>query len=125
MTDAAKQAWQTVYGELTAAKYGLLDAVTARAEAQTARIAMVYALLDGCPQTDVRHLKVTGANGLSKTEAHTLLGRNKSAECIVVALDYLVSRGFARRSVRTSGRKPAEVWVAIYERTTMITYPGL
>ena len=118
MSDAAKQEWQTVYGELTAAKYGLLGAVTARAEAQTARIAMVYALLDGCPQIDVRHLnaglavweyceasaahifgkvigdpvadellgalKVTGANGLSKTEAHTLLGRNKSAECIVV-----------------------------------------
>ena len=41
-----------------AAKYGLLGAITARAEAQTIRLALVYALLDRAAQIDVIHLDV-------------------------------------------------------------------
>jgi Protein of unknown function (DUF3987) len=61
MTPAAKQAWSTVYPELTAPQRGLLGAVIARGEAQTIRLALIYALLD-CEndqpcRIDLPHLK--------------------------------------------------------------------
>jgi hypothetical protein len=57
MTDAAKEAWAAVYSDLSADKPGLLGAVTARSEAQTIRLAMIYALLDGQRLIDVVHLR--------------------------------------------------------------------
>lgn len=44
--DGARALWYEVYEELSAGKPGLLGAVTARAEAQTMRLATLYALLD-------------------------------------------------------------------------------
>jgi hypothetical protein len=52
MADAAKVTWATVYGALSASQPGLLGAVTARAEAQTIRLALIYALLDGTAEID-------------------------------------------------------------------------
>ena len=57
MTDAARSKWAAVYPELSAAKPGLLGAVIARAEAQTVRLAQVYALLDGGDKIDLPHLE--------------------------------------------------------------------
>jgi Protein of unknown function (DUF3987) len=57
MTDAAKGLWATIYASLSEGKPGLLGAVTARAEAQCIRLAMIYALLDGARQIDEAHLK--------------------------------------------------------------------
>jgi hypothetical protein len=57
MTDAAKTEWKAVYSELSAAQSGLLGAVTARAEAQTVRLALIYALLDGKGEIDEPHLR--------------------------------------------------------------------
>jgi hypothetical protein len=57
MTDAAKQEWVSVYPDLSAERPGLLGAVTARAEAQVIRLALIYALLDGVGQIDVKHLR--------------------------------------------------------------------
>jgi Protein of unknown function (DUF3987) len=61
MTDAAKEAWTKVYPDLTATQHGLLGAVVARGEAQTIRLALLYALLDcedGQPcKIDLPHLK--------------------------------------------------------------------
>jgi hypothetical protein len=57
MTDSAKKVWATVYGSLSEGKPGLLGAVTARAEAQVIRMAMIYALLDGERQIDEAHLR--------------------------------------------------------------------
>jgi hypothetical protein len=56
MTDAARSKWAAVYPELSAAKPGLLGAVIARAEAQTVRLALIYALLDGAGKIDLPHL---------------------------------------------------------------------
>ena len=53
----AKELWASVYGELTAEREGLAAAVCGRAEAQTMRLAMLYALLDGASQISVQHLK--------------------------------------------------------------------
>jgi hypothetical protein len=57
MTDAAKATWSAVYSALSAGQSGLLGAVTARAEAQTIRLALIYALLDGAPEIDEPHLR--------------------------------------------------------------------
>jgi hypothetical protein len=56
MTADAKQEWTSIYPDLSAERPGLLGAVTARAEAQVIRLALVYALLDGVKQIDVPHL---------------------------------------------------------------------
>jgi hypothetical protein len=46
MTTAAAQRWAGIYKELSTEQPGLLGAITARAEAQTLRLALVYALID-------------------------------------------------------------------------------
>jgi hypothetical protein len=56
MTESAKKKWQEVYSALSKDRPGLLGAVTARAEAQAARLAMIYALLAGQKQIDLEHL---------------------------------------------------------------------
>jgi Protein of unknown function (DUF3987) len=57
MTGAARSKWAAVYPALSAAKPGLLGAVIARAEAQTVRLALIYALLDGAGKIDLPHLE--------------------------------------------------------------------
>jgi hypothetical protein len=57
MTKAAAEAWTLVYPELSAEKPGLLGAVIARAEAQTIRLAQMYALFDCKDTIEVVHLE--------------------------------------------------------------------
>jgi hypothetical protein len=57
MSPAAKEKWVVVYGALSSAQPGLLGAVTARAEAQTIRLALLYALLDGNDKIQLPHLE--------------------------------------------------------------------
>jgi Protein of unknown function (DUF3987) len=54
--DEAKELWKTVYGELTADRPGLLDSMTARAEAQVTRLSCIYALLDQSAVVREEHL---------------------------------------------------------------------
>ena len=56
MPDAASM-WAREYSRLSAGRPGLAGAMSARAEAQTLRIALVYAILDGCNNVDVHHLR--------------------------------------------------------------------
>jgi hypothetical protein len=56
MTSEAKAKWAAVYDELSEGRLGMLGAITARAEAQCIRLALHYALLDGCTQIDASHL---------------------------------------------------------------------
>jgi Protein of unknown function (DUF3987) len=56
-TEAGAEAWKRVYGQLSAAKPGLLGAVTARAEAQCIRLGLLYALLGGATNIDLPHIK--------------------------------------------------------------------
>ena len=55
--DEAAVLWRTVYGELSEGRPGLLGAVISRAEAQTMRLAMLYALLDGSSSIGASHLQ--------------------------------------------------------------------
>ena len=56
MTDSAREIWASVYSDLSAGKPGLLGAITARAEAQTVRLALTYALLDDVNAIDEPHI---------------------------------------------------------------------
>lgn len=56
-TPGAADRWESMYAESSARRLpGLIGALTARREAQTARLALVYALLDRSPGVDVHHL---------------------------------------------------------------------
>jgi Protein of unknown function (DUF3987) len=55
--DQAGVLWHTVYEELSEGRPGLLGAVISRAEAQTMRLAMLYALLDGSSSIAASHLQ--------------------------------------------------------------------
>jgi hypothetical protein len=49
--------WTAVYGELSEGRPGLLGSITARAEAQAVRLAVLYALLDGSGIIERLHLQ--------------------------------------------------------------------
>ncbi len=58
---AAREMWHELYPELTAERPGIYGAVVGRGEAQTLRLSMVYALLDGSSVIDVSHLQAAVA----------------------------------------------------------------
>jgi hypothetical protein len=53
----AAECWRGVYGQLSEGQAGLLGAITARAEAQVARLALIYALLDAAQMIGLGHLE--------------------------------------------------------------------
>jgi hypothetical protein len=55
--EEARALWHRVYPDLSGAKPGLLGAIVARAEAQTMRLACLYALLDQSAVIEADHLK--------------------------------------------------------------------
>jgi hypothetical protein len=55
-TEQARARWHQVYEELSEGKPGLLGAAIARAEAQTMRLAVIYALLDQSDTIGLEHL---------------------------------------------------------------------
>lgn len=57
MTTAAMELWVAVYPQLSGEVQGLMGALTARAEGQTIRLALIYALLDGGAAIDRVHLE--------------------------------------------------------------------
>ena len=57
MDEEAHALWTEVYHGLSNGHPGLLGAITGRAEAQTLRLALLYALLDGSNQIKVVHLR--------------------------------------------------------------------
>jgi hypothetical protein len=56
-TPNAASLWAREYSRLSSGRPGLAGAMSARAEAQTLRIALIYAVLDGCNNVDVSHLR--------------------------------------------------------------------
>jgi hypothetical protein len=53
----AAQEWERVYPQLSGSRPGLLGLVTARAEAQALRLALIYALLDKSAEIRFEHLR--------------------------------------------------------------------
>jgi hypothetical protein len=56
-SDAARERWIDVYRELSADRPGLAGAASARAEAHTVRLALIYALLDLSERICPEHLE--------------------------------------------------------------------
>ena len=56
-TPEADSMWEMVYHHLSAERPGLLGAILGRAEAQTLRLAVIYAALDNSQHIDVAHLQ--------------------------------------------------------------------
>jgi hypothetical protein len=56
-SEEARALWHEVYPKLTGNRAGSFGAITSRAEAQVLRLSMIYALLDGSLQIELRHLK--------------------------------------------------------------------
>jgi phage/plasmid primase-like uncharacterized protein len=56
MDNAACKMWEAVYPALSEGQPGLYGAATGRAEAQTVRLALIYALLDGAAAISAEHL---------------------------------------------------------------------
>lgn len=57
MSNAAQSHWVDTYAELTQDHPGILGAVTSRAEAQTLRLSLTYALLDGADRIERQHVE--------------------------------------------------------------------
>lgn len=57
MTADAREAWRRVYPALSEGKPGVVGAITARAEAQTIRLALNFALLDSRAEIGIEHLR--------------------------------------------------------------------
>ena len=55
-SDEAREIWHAVYSRLAGDRMGLFGSVTSRAEAQTMRLALVYALLDNSTSVEAAHL---------------------------------------------------------------------
>lgn len=55
-SEAASRIWHAVDEELSGEREGMFGAVTSRAEAQTMRLALIYALLDSSRQIEAEHL---------------------------------------------------------------------
>ncbi len=56
-SDDARSQWCKCYEMLSDARPGMFGAITARAEAQVVRLALIYALLDGADQIESVHLR--------------------------------------------------------------------
>lgn len=56
MDSEARELWPVAYDSLSPGSGGLFDSVTARAEAQVRRLALLYALLDESPYVRANHL---------------------------------------------------------------------
>jgi hypothetical protein len=57
MAAEAAQLWEEVYPRVSEGRAGLLGSLTARAEAQTVRLALIYALIDGAAAIEATHLE--------------------------------------------------------------------
>jgi hypothetical protein len=151
----AKKLWKARYKEMSKRSMeGVTGALTARAEAHSIRLALIYALLDGADSIKVEHLRAASAlweyaarsavwalgdatgdplaelihrtlldnpEGLTLTELHGLLQRNRSAAQIREALAALkeADRAETRKRKSPTGGRPAELWIAIApERAT-------
>jgi hypothetical protein len=103
-TSDAAESWKKVYPHLSAEKPGLLGAVTARAEAQCVRLALVYTLLDGKVNIEVPHLDAALAVwDYAETSAAHIFGSSLGdtvADDIFRALQHAGRVGMTRSAIR-------------------------
>jgi Protein of unknown function (DUF3987) len=120
MTAAARAAWERVYETLSEGQPGLLGAIVGRAEAQTIRLALLYALLDGKDEIDVEHLQAALAvwQYCEASARHVFGGTlgGSVAEIILAAMRQAGEDGMTRTQIRDlfgRHRKSAEIDAAL------------
>jgi Protein of unknown function (DUF3987)/Primase C terminal 2 (PriCT-2) len=104
MSGDARAKWAAIYHELSAGKPGLLGAVVARGEAQTVRLALIYALLDGADEIGLPHLEAALAVWeYCEASAIHIFGRavgDPVADEILRALQQAGADGMNRTAIR-------------------------
>jgi hypothetical protein len=100
---SARDLWREVYPSLSEGKPGLLGAATSRAEAQTMRLAMLYALLDESSVIRREHLSAALALwAYAEASARYIFGgaaEDPVAEAIDRALQDAGERGLTRTEI--------------------------
>jgi hypothetical protein len=104
LSSEARTVWEKIYPRLSASQPGLLGAITARAEAQTIRLALLYALLDLKSEIGVDHLKAAGAVWeYAQASAIRIFGDalgDPVADEILRALQHAGDTGMTRTAIR-------------------------
>jgi len=103
-TSSARDAWKEVYERLSEGQPGLLGAVTSRAEAQSVRLALIYALLDGAANIDLPHIQAALAVWeYAEASAAPIFGASLGdnvADDILRALQQAGREGMTRTAIR-------------------------
>jgi hypothetical protein len=97
------EGWKNIYDALSEAKPGLAGALSARAEAQVVRLAMVYALWDGSALIKPAHLMAAMAvQDYCEASVHYVFGEkigNSIADTILAALKDAYPEGLTRTEI--------------------------
>lgn len=103
MSEATRAAWEAAYAKLSEARPGLLGALTARAEAQTVRLAQVYALFAGKNLIEPEHLAAaTAVVEYCRASVEYIFGDalgNPTADNILSALRQAGTKGMTRTEI--------------------------
>lgn len=104
MNSEARTDWERIYAALSDARPGILGAIVGRGEAQTIRLALIYALLDGKTEIGTQHLRAAVAlwEYCESSARHIfgdLLG-NPVADKILRALRHAGETGITRTQIR-------------------------
>lgn len=100
---SAKDLWASIYPDLSEGKTGLLGAMTARAEAQVLRLAMLYAVLDCSRRIETVHLKAALAVWKYCEDSARWIFGGKSGDVVVDTL-------IAELRVRPEGMTRNEIY---------------
>lgn len=89
----AEERWQTIYPVLSAERPGVYGALTARGDAQVARLSLVYAALDRSDVIRIEHLEAALAVWeYCASSVRFLWGEKKVSSKLQVLLDFVKSR---------------------------------
>jgi hypothetical protein len=104
MTADARKVWEDAYETLSQGRPGLLGAILGRAEAQTVRLALLFALLDGSDQIGVAHLNAAlSVWSYCEASAGYIFGgvvAGKTEDVISAALSQAGETGITRTEIR-------------------------
>ena len=104
MTADAREVWEDAYETLSHGRPGLLGAILGRAEAQTVRLAVLYALLDGSDQIGLPHLNAAlSVWRYCEASAVYIFGgvaAGKAEDVIAAALRQAGETGMTRTEIR-------------------------
>jgi hypothetical protein len=104
MNAEARRNWEQIYAELSDGQPGLLGAIVGRGEAQTIRLSLLYALLDGKSEIGTEHLRAALALWeFCEASARHIFGDilgNPVADKILRALRQTSETGMTRTQIR-------------------------